>query len=114
MDRSIKLVSLILSHTLILAIGGLATPAMPQRAKTGDVTQKVSAQAMTSNGSVRSEIEFTNVPGRGGGLYLTMYLPNADSIKNFDFDEFEGPDAISGRRKLAQVRAQSSTGFAIY
>ena len=44
------------------------------------------------------------------GLYIEVELQNADSIKGFNLDDYERPDAPFGRVRLATVTVHARTG----
>ena len=114
MKLSIKPLVLVLVSALLSVIAGQAGQPPAQKTNAGDVNRKVSTQAATPNGSLPAQMEFQYTAGRGGGLELRMSLPDVTSIKGFNFDDFEGPDAPSGNHKLGQIRAQSAAGSAIF
>lgn len=114
MKRAMKALALILVSALLLVIAGQAKQPPAQKTNAGDVNRKVSTPAATPNGSLPAQMEFQYTAGRGGGLELKLSLPDVASIKGFNFDDFEGPDAPSGNHKLGQLRAQSAAGSAVF
>src|SRR5262245_923319 len=107
MKRSMKALALLLVAALLPAIAG-------QAMQNGDLNRKVSTQAATPDGNRPAQMEFQYTTGRGGGLELKLSLPDATSLKGFNFDDFEGPDAPSGNHKLGELRAQSAAGAAVF
>lgn len=114
MKRSMKSLAMILVSALLPMTVGQAKQPPAQNAKAGDVNRKVATQATTPNGSLPAQMKFQYTAGRGGGLFLEMSLPDVTSVKGFNFDGFEGPDAPSGKHKLGQLRVQSAAGSAIF
>ena len=41
----------------------------------------------------------------GGAISLELWVPQASTRKDFDYDDFEGPDAAAGDRALSRVSA---------
>ena len=41
---------------------------------------------------------------QGGAISLELWVPQAYTRKDFDYDDFEGPDAAAANRALSQVR----------
>ena len=39
----------------------------------------------------------------GGAMSLELWVPEANTRKDFDYDDFEGPDAAAGNRALSHV-----------
>ena len=105
---------ILLAAVLLPITTGQAMPPSIQKATTGDVNRKVSTSAATPAGNRPAQMEFQYTAGRGGGLELKLLLPDATSLKGFNFDDFEGPDAPSGNHKLGQLRAQSAAGAAVF
>jgi hypothetical protein len=52
-------------------------------------------------------------PGSGGTLSMIYIVDQADKIKLFPFDEFEGPDAPNATKKLGQVQVHVKAGKGI-
>ena len=113
MKRLMKTLVIILVSAMTITIGQARQP-VAQKTNAGDVNRKVSTQAATPNGSLPAQMEFQYTAGRGGGLELKLSLPDVTPVKGFNFDDFEGPDAPSGNRKLGQLRAQSAAGSALF
>lgn len=105
-----KLFVFILASASIAASTGPAMISMPRGQKSDIIRHAASTQAATPDGQVSCQIVVEYVPGKGGGTYLILHLSDASLVKNFDFDEFEGPDAPFGTRKLAKIQIQSSNG----
>lgn len=114
MQRSMKALAMIFVAALLPMTVGLAKQTLSQNTKAGDVNRKVSTQAATPNGSLPAQMEFQYTAGRGGGFDLKMSLADVTSVKGFNFDDFEGPDAPSGNHKLGQIRVQSAAGSATF
>src|SRR5262245_5435894 len=47
-------------------------------------------------------------PGKGAGLFLEGEVLDADSLKGFTFDDFEGPDAAFGQNRLATLTLRAA------
>jgi len=46
----------------------------------------------------------------GGALSIELVVPEANSRKDFDYDDFEGPDAPAGDKALSTLAWDSSSG----
>lgn len=49
-------------------------------------------------------------PGPDGVLGLELWVPKAFELKDFDYDDFEGPDAAARTRLLSSLVLQSTAG----
>jgi len=48
---------------------------------------------------------------RDGALSVELWVPEAFTRKDFDYDDFEGPDAPAGRRALTTIRMSGEHGM---
>lgn len=46
----------------------------------------------------------------GGAVSIELWVPQAYTRKDFDYDDFEGPDAAAGERALSQVSVVGAGG----
>ena len=46
----------------------------------------------------------------GGALSVELWVPQAYTLKDFDYDDFEGPDAAAGSRALSRVNVSGAGG----
>jgi hypothetical protein len=46
----------------------------------------------------------------GGAISVELWVPQAYKLKDFDYDDFEGPDAAAGNRALSRVRVAGASG----
>jgi len=44
----------------------------------------------------------------GGAISVELWVPQAAQLKDFDYDDFEGPDAAAGNRALSTVRVSGA------
>ena len=48
----------------------------------------------------------------GGALSVELVVPEAVTLKDFDYDDFEGPDAAAGGKALSHLAWMSASGSA--
>lgn len=46
----------------------------------------------------------------GGAISVELWVPQAERLKDFDYDDFEGPDAAAGNRALSRVSVAGTSG----
>ncbi|HSE13316.1 MAG TPA: hypothetical protein VLB69_11835 [Rudaea sp.] len=46
----------------------------------------------------------------GGALSIELVVPEANTRKDFDYDDFEGPDAVAGGKALSHLAWTSTSG----
>ena len=46
----------------------------------------------------------------GGAISIELVIPEANTRKDFDYDDFEGPDAAAASKALSQITWTSSAG----
>jgi len=46
----------------------------------------------------------------GGAISVELWVPQAYTRKDFDYDDFEGPDAVAGNRALSHVSVSGADG----
>ena len=51
-----------------------------------------------------------NPDSDGGAISVELWVPQAFNLKDFDYDDFEGPDAAAGDRALSQVSVAGAGG----
>lgn len=68
----------------------------------------VSASGRGPSDTVAARFYLFCSPGKGAGLFLEGEVLNADSIKGFNFADFEGPDAPFGQDRLATLTLRSA------
>lgn len=60
---------------------------------------------LSSSSSVRSASVrvLCNPDTNGGAISVELWVPQASKLKDFDYDDFEGPDAAAGDRALSRM-----------
>lgn len=51
-----------------------------------------------------------NPDTEGGAISVELWVPQASKLKDFDYDDFEGPDAAAGDRALSHVSLAGDAG----
>ena len=51
-----------------------------------------------------------NPDAHGGAVSVELWVPQAYKLKDFDYDDFEGPDAAAGNRALSRVNVGGESG----
>jgi hypothetical protein len=64
------------------------------------------------NGAARSaKLHLACSPDQeGGALSIELLVPEANTRKDFDYDDFEGPDAAAGSKALSHIAWTSAAG----
>src|SRR5512135_1769676 len=51
-----------------------------------------------------------NPDADGGAISVELWVPQAFKLKDFDYDDFEGPDAVAGDHALSHVSVTGEGG----
>jgi hypothetical protein len=103
-------------HAILIAIVLFASVAFADEEwetriqKNGLRTARSIALATTPDGNFGATLSIECQPGLNGTISMIYTVDQADRIKRFPFDEFEGPDAPLATKKLGQIEVRSKTG----
>jgi hypothetical protein len=70
-------------------------------------TIQTSGTATTPDGNFPATFAFECQPGKDGTISFVYTIDHANQMKLFNFDEFEGPDALAAERETAHLQASS-------
>lgn len=93
----------------VLAVTALlATPA----ASAASFEFSQSGTLSIDNGAARgAKLHLACSPDQeGGALSIELLVPEANTRKDFDYDDFEGPDAAAGNKALSHIAWTSAAG----
>jgi hypothetical protein len=100
-----------MKRTLILSALAAAfalTPAV----RAEELTRLVLEGQLAAAGGTRGvSLRLLCDPDRhGGAISMELWVPQAYKLKDFDYDDFEGPDAAAGNRALSHVSVAGEGG----
>ena len=74
------------------------------------MTAMIQGEAKTPDGPAKVSLSFTCVPGKDGTTSIEFIVQNANNMRGFPFDAFEGPDAPAANLSLITFTAHRASG----
>ncbi len=87
---------------LVMAIAAAVVASAPTRAELRTLVLDGQVQGPRGTRSVTLRVLCEPEP-QGGAVSLELWVPQAAALKDFDYDDFEGPDAPARDRALSHV-----------
>lgn len=85
-----------------MAVAAAVVAATPTHAELRALVLEGQMQGARGTRSVTLHLECEPDP-RGGAISLALWVPQAHPLKDFDYDDFEGPDAAARDRALSHL-----------
>jgi hypothetical protein len=96
---------------LLLTVAAVASEDWQYTRSDNEIQQAtIGAVGRGPTNTVEANFRLFCSPGKGAGLFLEGEVLNADSLKGFNFADFEGPDAPFGQNRLATLTLGSARG----
>jgi hypothetical protein len=109
MMRKVSTIAVLAALLIITPVLALAQE-WRQSSADGVQIAQISAQGMTPSGATETKLILKCRAGKDGAISLVYRINGVDKIKGFNFDDFEGPDAVAANRKLTTFTVQSAEG----
>jgi len=71
---------------------------------------ETAGEAKTPDGPAKVRLSFECTPGKNGTDSVVFIVLGATKLKGFDFDDFEGPDAVARAKALLTFTVQRTKG----